>query len=103
MKNCECIVGNSSSGLLEAPSFKKPSVNIGRRQHMRIRGANVIDCVFKKKQITNAINKALSDVFKKKISQIKNPYGDGNSSKKILKILKETKINNELLTKNITI
>ena len=103
LKNCECIVGNSSSGLLEAPSFKKPSVNIGRRQHMRIRGANVIDCVFKKKQITNAINKALSDVFKKKISQIKNPYGDGNSSKKILKILKETKINNELLTKNITI
>jgi len=103
LKNCECIVGNSSSGLLEAPSFKKPSVNIGRRQHMRIRGANVIDCVFKKKQITNAINKALSEVFKKKISQIKNPYGDGNSSKKILKILKETKINNELLTKNITI
>ena len=103
LKNCECIVGNSSSGLLEAPSFKKPSVNIGRRQHMRIRGANVIDCVFKKTQITNAINKALSDVFKKKISQIKNPYGDGNSSKKILKILKETKINNELLTKNITI
>ena len=103
LKNCECIVGNSSSGLLEAPSFKKPSVNIGRRQHMRVRGANVIDCVFKKKQITSAINKALSEVFRKKIRQIKNPYGDGNSSKKILKILKETKINNELLTKNITI
>ena len=103
LKNCECIVGNSSSGLLEAPSFKKPSVNIGRRQHMRVRGANVIDCVFKKKQIISAINKALSEIFKKKIRQIKNPYGDGNSSKKILKILKETKINNELLTKNITI
>ena len=103
LKNCECIIGNSSSGLLEAPSFKKPSVNIGRRQHMRLRGENVIDCIFKKKQIINAINKALSESFKRKIRLIKNPYGDGNSSKKILKILKETKINNKLLTKNITI
>ena len=103
LKNCECIVGNSSSGLLEAPSFKKPSVNLGRRQHMRIRGANVIDCVFKKKQITRAIKEALSDSFKKKIKLMKNPYGDGNSSKKILKILKDTKIDNKLLTKNITV
>ena len=103
LKNCVCIIGNSSSGLLEAPSFKKPSVNIGRRQHMRLRGENVIDCIFKKKQIINAINKALSESFKRKIRLIKNPYGDGNSSKKILKILKETKINNKLLTKNITI
>ena len=70
---------------------------------MRLRGANVIDCVFKKKQIINAINKALSESFKRKIRLIKNPYGEGNSSKKILKILKETKINNKLLTKNITI
>ena len=103
LKNCECIIGNSSSGLLEDTSFKKPSVNIGRRQHMRLRGENVIDCIFKKKQIINAINKALSESFKRKIRLIKNPYGDGNSSKKILKILKETKINNKLLTKNITI
>ena len=66
---------------------------------MRLRGANVIDCVFKKKQIINAINKALSESFKRKIRLIKNPYGEGNSSKKILKILKETKINNKLLTK----
>ncbi len=103
LKNCECIVGNSSSGLLEAPSFRKPSVNIGRRQHMRLKAKNVIDCTFKKKQIKLAIKKALSKEFNQKIKLIKNPYGDGNSSKKILKILKETKINNKLLTKNITI
>ena len=46
LKNCECIIGNSSAGLLEAPSYKKPAINIGRRQHMRIRGINVIDCPF---------------------------------------------------------
>ena len=103
LKNCECIVGNSSSGLLEAPSFRKPSVNIGRRQHMRLKAENVIDCTFKKKQIKLAIKKALSKEFNQKIKLIRNPYGDGNSSKKILKILKETKINNKLLTKNITI
>ena len=50
-----------------------------------------------------AIKKALSKEFNQKIKLIRNPYGDGNSSKKILKILKETKINNKLLTKNITI
>ena len=70
---------------------------------MRLRAENVIDCTFKKKQIKLAIKKALSKEFNQKIKLIRNPYGDGNSSKKILKILKETKINNKLLTKNITI
>ena len=53
LKNCECIIGNSSAGLLEAPSYKKPAINIGRRQHMRIRGINVIDCPFEKNSRLN--------------------------------------------------
>ena len=55
LKNCECIIGNSSAGLLEAPSYKKPAINICRTQHMRIRGINVIDCPFEKKK--NRLNK----------------------------------------------
>ena len=103
LKNCECLVGNSSSGLLEAPSFKKPSINIGRRQHLRVRAKNVIDCSFKSKDIVIAIKKGLSVNFKKSISNIKNPYGDGDSSKKIIEVLKKIRIDEKLLTKNITV
>lgn len=103
LKNCECLVGNSSSGLLEAPSFKKPSINIGRRQHLRVRAKNVIDCSFKSKDIVKAIKKGLSVNFKKSISNIKNPYGDGDSSKKIIEVLKKIRIDEKLLTKNITV
>lgn len=103
MKYCSAIVGNSSSGLLEAPSFKKPAVNIGRRQNLRVRGGNVIDCRFDYKEICNAINRVLSDRFKNKLKKMNNPYGDGRSSDKILKILKTIKIDNKLLTKNVII
>ncbi len=103
MKNCECVVGNSSSGLLEAPSFRKPAVNIGRRQHLRVRAKNVIDCSFKKDEISKAISKALSPSFKKKMKNVINPYGIGNSSEKIIKLLKKIKIDDKLVTKNITV
>ena len=97
------MIGNSSSGLLEAPSFKKPAINIGRRQDQRIRAQNVIDCKFNKNQIKRAINKAQSNDFLKKIKNIKNPYGNGDSSEKILKVLKKIKINDKLMIKKITI
>lgn len=103
LKNSESIIGNSSAGLLEAPSFAKPTVNIGRRQHMRVRGINVIDCVFKKDKISESLKKATSEEFKKKIRKMKNPYGNGDSSFKIINILKKTKLTDKLLTKNITI
>ncbi|OUU23880.1 MAG: UDP-N-acetylglucosamine 2-epimerase (hydrolyzing) [Candidatus Endolissoclinum sp. TMED37] len=103
MKYCIFMIGNSSSGLLEAPSFKKPAINIGRRQDQRIRAQNVIDCKFNKNQIKRAINKAQSNDFLKKIKNIKNPYGNGDSSEKILKVLKKIKINDKLMIKKITI
>ena len=103
LKNCECIVGNSSSGLLEAPTFKVPAVNIGRRQDMRFRGINVIDVEFDEDKITQAINRALSKEFKEYLKkECENPYGDGKSSERILSILMNTPKDDKLLVKKLT-
>lgn len=103
LKHSECIVGNSSSGLIEAPTFEIPSVNIGRRQHGRVKGKNIIQVdKYLEKDILLAIKKAMNKNFKKKLENMINPYGDGNSSSKIINILKKTKINNELLTKDLS-
>lgn len=84
------IVGNSSSGIVEAPSFKKPFVYIGSRQKNRIKTNNTINVDYNKKDIIKAIYFALGDIdFKRKIEQIKNPYGDGKASDYILKIVLE--------------
>ena len=103
LKNCKCIVGNSSSGLLEAPTFKVPSVNIGRRQKDRFRGNNVIDVDFDTNDIIDGIKKAISYSFKEYLEvNCENPYGVGNSSQKILDILLETPIDSKLLIKSLT-
>lgn len=103
LKESKCIVGNSSSGLLEAPTFNIPAINIGRRQDMRFRGINVIDVEFEEEKILFAINKAISPEFNKHLAEsCKNPYGDGKSSKRILDILQNTKIDQKLLTKTLT-
>jgi len=85
VQQIDVVVGNSSSGLLEVPTFKKPTVNIGDRQKGRLRSTSVIDCGAEKKEIITAIKKA----FSLDCDQVVNPYGDGNSSKRIMKILKE--------------
>jgi len=103
LKFSSCIVGNSSAGLLEAPSFKKPAINIGRRQNLRLRGKNVLDCNFTEDGITKSIKIGLSETFNKRLKNIKNPYGDGRSAEKILKILQNTKINDKLLIKTLTL
>ena len=103
LKFSSCIVGNSSAGLLEAPSFKKPAINIGRRQNLRVRGKNVLDCNFTESSITKSVKIGLSKTFNKKLKSIKNPYGDGRSAEKIINILQNTKINDKLLIKTLTI
>jgi len=90
MKICDCVIGNSSSGLIEAPSFKKPTVNIGTRQDGRVRGENVIDCIAERSSILDAIEYALTDEFKLSLKKIKNPYGGENASEKIAQVLKNT-------------
>ena len=102
MKYSKFIIGNSSSGLIEAPSFKKPAINLGRRQKDRIKGNNIIDADFIEDQISKAITKAMSIKFNRDIKKMKNPYGDGDSSKKILELLSKTEIDDKLLIKKMT-
>ena len=100
---CSVLVGNSSSGILDATSFKKPVVNVGIRQLGRERAKNVIDVDDKKVQIISAINTCLyNSRFKKKLSTYKNPYGDGKASVRIAKILSTIKLDPILLQKKIT-
>ncbi len=102
LKNCKCIVGNSSSGLLEAPSFKTPAINLGIRQKDRVQGSNVINCPYDVDNIKISIEKAISTQFKKSLKNSLNPYGDGMSSKRILKVIISTRINDILLVKGLT-
>lgn len=103
MKIASVLVGNSSSGIVEAQSFKLPVVNIGIRQQGRERGINVIDVSHDKDAIRKAIKKALYDKkFRKKLSSCKNPYGDGHASERIVNVLSSIKIDNKLLEKQIS-
>lgn len=91
------IIGNSSSGLLEAPSFKLGTINIGDRQKGRIKAQSVIDCLPNKKSINKAIKIAYSKKFQDSIQKAKNPYNNGGyASKKIVKVLKTVKLDNIL-------
>jgi UDP-N-acetylglucosamine 2-epimerase len=100
LKHASLMVGNSSSGLIEAPSFKLPVVNIGDRQRGRIRGPNVIDVQeCRKESIVKAINKALSPDFKKSLKKMENPYGKPGSSIRIVEKIKTVSLQENLLKK----
>lgn len=88
----DAMMGNSSSGIAEAPSFKIGTINIGDRQKGRIRADSVIDCNSKKDEILEAINKVYSPQFQNILENVTNPYGDGIISQKIIKIIKETNL-----------
>ncbi len=88
----DVVVGNSSSGITEVPSFKKATVNIGDRQKGRVRCKSIIDCTPTKASITKAISTAYSDDFQGELKDVKNPYGKGGASKKIKDIIKEIEL-----------
>ena len=90
LKHVDAVVGNSSSGLLEAPSFKIATINVGDRQKGRIKADSVIDCLAEKKNIKKAIDKIYSKKFKELLKKVKNPYAKSKTSKKIVEILKKT-------------
>jgi len=92
MQYVDAVVGNSSSGIIEAPSLKVPTINIGDRQKGRIRAKSVIDCKGTEEDIKKAFDIIYDKKFKETIKNISNPYGDGNSAKKIKNILKHSKI-----------
>ncbi len=101
LKNADIMVGNSSSGLVEAPSFELPVVNIGERQKGRIRARNVIEMPYcLEDAISNAISKGTSDDFRNSLRAMKNPYGAGNASGKILNILKKLTLSEGMIKKN---
>ncbi|TQE84028.1 UDP-N-acetylglucosamine 2-epimerase [Leptospira noguchii] len=85
----DAVVGNSSSGIIEAPSFKIGTINIGDRQKGRLKAKSIIDCEPNKEGIMNALKKLYSSDFQKNLSTTINPYGEGGASDKIVKILEE--------------
>jgi len=89
MKYCSLVIGNSSSGIVEAPTFKKPTINIGDRQKGRIQATSIINCRSQEDEILNGINKALNKEFLDEIQQIVNPYGDGNTTSKIIEVIRK--------------
>ena len=93
LKSVDVILGNSSSGLLEAPTLKVPTINIGDRQKGRLRSQSIIDCQPKQKKIIYYLKKILEN---KEKFEFKNPYGKSGSSKKIIKILENLNYNNLL-------
>ena len=94
LKYVDAVIGNSSSGLSETPSFKIGAINIGDRQKGRIRADNVIDCLPKKASIKNAFEMLYSKEFQSVIKNSDNPFGDGHSSKIMMKVLKTVKLTN---------
>ena len=89
VKYASMVIGNSSSGIIEVPSFKVPTVNIGDRQKGRIRAESVIDCEPIRESICRGIEKAMSPDFMKRIKNVQNPYGTGNTCERIVNIIKE--------------
>ncbi len=86
----DAVVGNSSSGLLEAPSFKIATINIGDRQQGRTKAKSVLDCEWTKKDLMKAFDTVYSKEFQKSLLKCYNPYDNGNSSQKIIKEIKQT-------------
>lgn len=103
MAQAVAMVGNSSSGIIEAASFRLPVVNIGTRQAGRVRPLNVIDVDYETVEIIAGIKKALSEPFRATLSNLANPYGDGKASERIVNSLKEinlTKLRNKRFYEN---
>lgn len=96
IKHCQVVIGNSSSGLIEVPSFKKPAINIGDRQQGRVQAKSVISCKPEMNAIIESIQIALSDEFQLILQNVENPYGEGNSSNKIVEAIQNASIQNIL-------
>ena len=94
MAQVDAVVGNSSSGLTEAPSFKKATVNIGHRQKGRVQAKSIIDCEADSLKITAALQKVYDEGFQASVHDLKNPYGDGGASEQITSILKSISFDN---------
>jgi GDP/UDP-N,N'-diacetylbacillosamine 2-epimerase (hydrolysing) len=96
LNNVDAVIGNSSSGLVEAPTLGVPTINIGDRQKGRIRPDSVIDTDFSEESLRRALESLNKKEFKKKLESIKNPFDGGATSKNIVKILETHPLENLL-------
>lgn len=101
MRVASAMVGNSSSGIIEAPLMKLPAVNVGERQRERARAANVIDVPHDRAAIADALRRAMSPEFRSSMNGASPYLGDGHVSARIVEILKATPLDDRLLTKQI--
>lgn len=99
MAHAAAIVGNSSSGIIEAASFELPVVNVGDRQHGRARAGNVIDCEPDAEAISAAIAAALRPAFRERLRGMRNPYGDGHAAARIVDTVSRVPLDARLLRK----
>lgn len=97
MKHCAAVVGNSSSGLVEAPSLGVPTVNIGERQKGRLRATSVLDCAETEADITAALGTALSDPHREQAHRTVSPFGTPGVSKRICGILRNASLDGILM------
>jgi UDP-hydrolysing UDP-N-acetyl-D-glucosamine 2-epimerase len=100
MNHATAMIGNSSSGIIEAASFQLPVVNIGIRQRGRVRGENVIDVGYSKEEILAGIEQATAPSFQRAISNLVNPYGDGQAAERIVEKLRQVELGQSLLLKS---
>ncbi len=89
IKNSKVLIGNSSSGIAEAPSFKIPTINIGDRQKGRIKAESVLNTLPVKEEVKKALDLIEREDFKERLKEVNNPYGRGDTSKRIIRIIKE--------------
>ena len=99
MRHARAMVGNSSSGIMESPSFELPVVNIGTRQDGRSCAANVIHCGYEKDDILAAVRRAVSREFGDTLAGLQSPFGDGQATGRIVEILETTPLDDRLLRK----
>jgi len=99
LRQVQIMVGNSSSGIMETPSFALPTVNVGFRQKGRERAANIIDASANKAEILARIATARSPGFRESLEGMRNPYGDGEASQKIVEVLTTAPLGDQLLIK----
>lgn len=96
LKYCRIVIGNSSSGIIEAPSFGKPIINIGDRQKGRICADSVINCGYTQQEIQQAMETALTEEFENKARNCRNPYEKENTAANIISVIKDYLLNDKI-------
>lgn len=99
LRQVDVVLGNSSSGIMETPSFAIPTINVGLRQQGRERARNILDAAPDADTILRAVHTAKSDEFRRSLEGMSNPYGDGVASQKIVEVLTTVPLGQDLLMK----